>query len=238
MPRQSVIRIAILPPDQEQDPTWREVIRGGVIHEVLHSRYTQRGEPDAEAVARLWGPPERQAWAARNLPRRAAWLKHAWNALEDVFIERKGGARWLGAGRPLSAVQRWVLDLEEESWAGKLVGTSRRDRILLMHRDHGKARVHDAPDLADPVRLAERYGADLISEWEQAPWGAALAERVLLADDSYQVLDLALELALLLEEPPPPAEPPEEPPPPSEEPPPPPKEGAPPHEEADKPGSP
>lgn len=205
LPKRSVIRLASTPPSHEQDPTWREAVKGGLIHEVLHSRYTQRGPVDLVRVAALWADPARQDWARLRLPARQDWLKGAWNVFEDLFIERAGRERWLGASRPLCVTQRWLMDLEEASWrpravsGGPSIPASERDRILLILRDCGKAALHQEPDLADPDLLARRYGEDLVREWSAAPWGEALMKRALLAEDSYHTLALALDLALALE---------------------------------------
>jgi hypothetical protein len=209
LPLKNRIKIAAIPPDKEQDPSWQAAVRGGLIHEVLHSKYTQRGEPDFARIASAWAPLPRREWAAKRLPAKVAWLKGVWNVFEDVFIERKGAERWLGASQPLSQVQRWVMDREEASWgdpASFFASASRRkDALLLMLRDHGKAEAHHDPSLFDPERAIKRYGAESHQKWMTSTAPLFLGP-ALRAEDSYHTLELAIDFAIHADEPPPPPE--------------------------------
>lgn len=105
------IVIAETPNDLDRETINR--LDGGIIHEALHSIYTERGrEIDLDRIELIM---DDHFEGDVNYKQKVGLLKSLWNVYEDTYIERKGIRRWKGARSKLQTVHEMVWEMEREN---------------------------------------------------------------------------------------------------------------------------
>lgn len=159
----------------------KDALDGGLLHEVFHSRYTLRGDPDAHKILKHILPE----WDAEKLTKVKPLVKIFWNVFEDVMIERKGCLAFPGAPRLLQAVHLYVW--EQETQARNPVGDStwKIGQALGYLRDHCKSLVYLQNIPIYDETISKLFPDELI-------------EDALLADNTYETLTVALKAVKIL----------------------------------------
>lgn len=175
----SVIYMPSLPPDSPVQ--LKKALDGGLLHEIFHSLYTARGNPDQERLYDVLS----SAWEPDKLKRVGYLVKPMWNVFEDVMIERLGCQNFPGAADLLQAVHYYLWD--QESKNPPEVDTQ---AYIIAHaigylRDYCKSQVYLKNIPLYDSKITDHFGRDILDE--------ALHTRT-----SYDTLRLALKVCYLL----------------------------------------
>lgn len=104
-------RIVIASTPEQVSREMMSRLDGGIIHEALHSLYTERG--DSLDYDRLEDILDKHYKPDLPYRRKAKLLKTFWNIYEDTYIERHGVDRYKGAQSKLQSVQELVWEMEK-----------------------------------------------------------------------------------------------------------------------------
>ena len=174
-----VIFMPALPPDSPEH--LKKALDGGLLHEIFHSLYTQRGNPNAakllEVMEKYWDPSK--------IKRVRPFLKILWNVFEDVMIERLGCEKFGGAPPLLQAVHYYVWERELQHPIPKDSPHYVLSQCIGYLRDHCKSLVYlqDIPNY-DPD-ITRYFGKDIIEASQKA-------------SNSYDTLDVAFRAAYII----------------------------------------